>query len=78
MPSESTAFVATGAATGAWVSLNIGGMGLAFSGTAVGLGLAPITATGAIAVLEDSSATIWRGSLHKDAFIIANSCSLPF
>jgi DnaJ domain/WD domain, G-beta repeat len=49
MPSEGTAFVATGATTGAWVSLNIGGMGLAFSGTAVGLGLAPVTATGAIA-----------------------------
>lgn len=44
-----TEFVTGGAAAGAWVSLNMGGMGLAFSGTAVGIGFTPVTMAGAVA-----------------------------
>lgn len=47
--SGGTGAVAAGAATGAWVSLSVGNMGLAFSGTAVSLGLTPLTAAGAVA-----------------------------
>lgn len=46
---QGSSFVAGGAATGACISMNVGGIGLSFSGTAVGLGLTPMTATGAIA-----------------------------
>lgn len=45
---QGAGFVAGGAATGTWVSLSIGGMRLSFSGTAVGLGLTPLAAAGAV------------------------------
>jgi WD40 repeat protein len=45
---EGAAFVGAGATAGAWVSVTVGGMGLAFSGTAVSLGFTPITAVGAV------------------------------
>lgn len=46
---EGAAFVAGGAATGAWVSTTVGGMGLAGGFGAVGIGMAPVAATGAVA-----------------------------
>ncbi|MBE9125957.1 MULTISPECIES: PspA/IM30 family protein [unclassified Coleofasciculus] len=39
---------AVGAMGGAWVSSTVGGMGLAFAGTAVGVGMAPVAAAGAV------------------------------
>lgn len=39
---------AVGAVGGAWVSSTVGGMGLAFAGTAVGVGMAPVAAAGAV------------------------------
>ena len=45
---QGSVFVCGGAATGALVSVNLGGMGLSFSGTAIGLGFIPVTAAGAI------------------------------
>jgi hypothetical protein len=39
---------AAGAIGGAWVSSTVGGMGLAFAGTAVGVGMAPVAAAGAV------------------------------
>lgn len=46
---EGTTFIAGGAAAGASVSAALGGMGLAVGGTAVGIGMAPIAAAGAVA-----------------------------
>ena len=40
--------VAGGAVTGAGISAMVGGMGLAVGGTAVGIGMLPVTAAGAI------------------------------
>lgn len=45
---KGAAFVAGGAAAGAWVSVAVGGMGLAFKGTAISLGMTPIAAVGAV------------------------------
>ncbi|WP_191757974.1 PspA/IM30 family protein [Komarekiella delphini-convector] len=45
---ESTAFIAGGAATGAVVSQTVGGMGLAFAGTAIGIGAPHLIATGVV------------------------------
>lgn len=45
---ESTAFIAGGAATGAVVSQTVGGMGLAFAGTAIGIGTPHLIATGVV------------------------------
>ncbi len=42
-------FVTAGAATGAGVSAAVGGMGLVGGFGAVGLGMAPVTAAGAVA-----------------------------
>ncbi len=39
---------AVGAIGGAWVSSTVGGMGLALAGTAVGVGMAPVAAAGAV------------------------------
>jgi hypothetical protein len=46
---ESVVFIASGAAAGAGISATIGGMGLAGSFGAVGIGMAPVTAAGAVA-----------------------------
>ncbi|MBW4618454.1 MAG: DnaJ domain-containing protein [Cyanosarcina radialis HA8281-LM2] len=59
------AFVTGGAATGAWVSVTLGGMGLSFSGTAVGLGIAPVTAAGAVA--GAASYGVFRAIVEGDA-----------
>lgn len=48
---ESAVFIASGAAAGAGISATIGGMGLAGSFGAVGIGMAPVTAAGAVLVL---------------------------
>ena len=46
---ESVVFIAGGAAAGAGVSATVGGMGLAGGFGAVGIGMAPVTAVGAVA-----------------------------
>lgn len=46
---DSVVFIASGAAAGAGVSATIGGMGLAGGFGAVGIGMAPVTAAGAVA-----------------------------
>jgi hypothetical protein len=48
-PAEGTAYIATGAATGAGVSSTIGGMGLVGSFGGIGIGMAPVAAAGAVA-----------------------------
>lgn len=43
-----TAFVATGSVTGAWVSTSVGGIGLVGGFGGIGLGIAPVSAAGAV------------------------------
>ena len=62
---QGAAFVTGGAATGAWASLSIGGVGLSFSGTAIGLGLTPITAVGAVA--GAASYGVFKAVIEGDA-----------
>lgn len=45
---EGTAYIATGAVTGAGVSATIGGMGLVGSFGGIGIGMAPVAAAGAV------------------------------
>ena len=45
---EAAGYTVAGAAGGAAVSAYVGGMGLAAMGTAVGIGMAPVVAAGAI------------------------------
>jgi WD40 repeat protein len=63
---EGAAFVAGGAATGAWVSTTVGGMGLAGGFGAVGIGMAPVAATGAVAGAAAYGA--FRAIGENDAF----------
>jgi hypothetical protein len=62
---QGATFVAGGAATGAWASVSIGGMGLSFSGTAVSIGLTPITLAGAIA--GSASYGVFKAVIEGDA-----------
>ena len=62
---QGSAFVSGGAATGAWISVSVGGMGLSFSGTALSLGLTPLTATGAIT--GAASYGVFRAMVEGDA-----------
>jgi hypothetical protein len=62
---QGTAFVAGGAATGAWTSVSIGGMGLSFSGTAVSIGLTPVTIAGA--VTGAASYGVFKAIIEGDA-----------
>ncbi len=48
-PVEGAGFIATGAATGAGVSATVGGMGLVGGFGGISIGMAPVTAAGAIA-----------------------------
>lgn len=45
---EAAGFVAGGVAAGAGLSAWLGGMGLAVGGTAIGIGMAPVVAAGAV------------------------------
>ncbi|PZD72227.1 Chaperone protein DnaJ [Acaryochloris thomasi RCC1774] len=62
---QGAAFVAGGAAAGSWVSVNVGGMGLAFSGTAIGIGMTPVTLAGATA--GAASYGLFRAVVEGDA-----------
>lgn len=48
-PAEGTAYIATGAATGAGVSATIGGMGLVGKFGGISIGMAPVAVAGAVA-----------------------------
>lgn len=54
---EAAGFAAAGAAAGAGVSTLLGGMGLAVGGTAIGIGMAPVAAAGAVVGLAIFGAT---------------------